>query len=151
MAGTPTKRGILRQEQAWRQGATPPAQFFVALVTAAVTPTVDTALLGSLTEIAVGNGYVAGGYAVPRSATGWPSVSVVGSLIQSVLKDIAVTAAGGPIPASGAGARWAVLTDANGTLANREVFEIYDLGSPVTVSDGQTATLSDMIVESSPV
>ncbi|MCJ7776866.1 MAG: hypothetical protein MUP16_00910 [Sedimentisphaerales bacterium] len=46
-----------------------PTNLYVALVTAAVAPTVDTNTLGQLTEIAAGNGYTTGGYQLTPGAT----------------------------------------------------------------------------------
>jgi hypothetical protein len=53
------------------------------------------------------------------------------------------TASTGPLPASGGGARYAVLTDDNGTVSSREVLAYFDLVSDRVVSDGQTITLQD--------
>jgi hypothetical protein len=59
------------------------------------------------------------------------------------VKDLVWTASGGPIPASGDGARYAIFTDDNGTIGSREVYAYWDLTSDRTVSDGQTLTLQD--------
>ena len=58
-------------------------------------------------------------------------------------KDIVWTASGGSIPASGDGARYAVLLDDNATVGSREVLAWWDLTSDRSVSDGQTLTLQD--------
>jgi hypothetical protein len=63
------------------------------------------------------------------------------------IKDVAWTASGGNIPASGDGARYAVLTDDNGTVASREVFQWWDLSSDRTVSDSQVLTLQDLQID----
>jgi hypothetical protein len=60
------------------------------------------------------------------------------------VKDIAWTASGGSIPASGNGARYAVLTDDNGTVGSREVYAYWDLTADRTVSVGQTLTLQNL-------
>ena len=60
------------------------------------------------------------------------------------IKDVVWTASGGPIPASGNGARYAVLTDDNVTQGSREVYFYWDLVSDRSVSSGQTLTLQDM-------
>ncbi len=124
---------------------TPPTNFYVALVVVTVVPTADTNLLGDLTQIAVGNGYATGGYQIARSAVGfdvWTEDDTNDrGLIQ--VKDVVWTASGGPIPASGLGARYAVLTDDNATVASREIYAYWDLVSDRTVSVGQTLTLQD--------
>ena len=124
---------------------TEPTNFYVALVTSATAPTQDINTLGELTEIAAGNGYTTGGYQLTAGATDFDVHTEDDTndrgLVQ--LKDIVWTASGGPIPASGSGARYAVLTDDNATVANREVLAYWDLTSDRAVSDGQTLTLQD--------
>lgn len=122
-----------------------PSNLNIALVTSAVAPVADTNTFGELTEIAVGNGYVTGGISVAMDSTDWDVLTEDDTndraLIQ--LKDEVWTASGGAIPGSGDGARYAVLTDDNATVANREVLTYWDLVSDRTVSDGQTLTLQD--------
>jgi hypothetical protein len=60
------------------------------------------------------------------------------------IKDLIWTATGGSLPTSGNGARWAVLTDANATVGNREVWKYWDLVSDRSVSVGQTLTLQNL-------
>lgn len=128
----------LRQE-------TIPTNFYVALVTSATAPTADINTLGELTEIPDGNGYTSGGYQLTKNSTDfdvWTEDDTNDrGLIQ--IKDIVWTASGGPIPASGNGARYAVLTDDNATVGSREVYAYWNLVSDRSVSDGQTLTLQD--------
>ncbi len=124
---------------------TPPTNFYVALVTSAVAPTQDINTLSQLTEIAAGDGYTTGGYQIARSAVGfdvWTEDDTNDrGLIQC--KDVVWTATGGPIPISGGGARYAVLTDDNATVGSREIYGYWDLVSDRSVSVGQTLTLQD--------
>ena len=60
------------------------------------------------------------------------------------VKDVVWTASGGSIPDAGDGARYAMLTDDDGTIANREAYQYWDLASNRTVSDGQTLTLQNL-------
>lgn len=122
---------------------TPPTTFNVALVTSAVAPTQDTNTLSQLTEIAAGNGYTSGGIACARNSTDFPTLTEEDTLDVGFIrvKNLVWTAGAGPIPASGNGARWAVLTDANATVGNREIWAYWDLVSDRTVSSGQTLTL----------
>lgn len=122
-----------------------PTNFYVALVTSATAPTADINTLGELTEIAAGNGYTSGGYQLTPNSTDFDVHTEDDAndrgLIQ--IKDIVWTASGGPIPASGGGARYAVLLDDNATVGSREVLAYWDLVSDRSVSDGQTLTLQD--------
>ena len=122
-----------------------PTNLYVALVTAAVAPTVDTNTLGQLTEIAVGNGYTTGGYQLTPGATDFDVMTEddTGDKALVQIKDIVWTASGGPIPDSGDDARYAILTDDNGTVANRQVIAAWDLISGRSVSDGHAITLQD--------
>jgi len=119
--------------------------FYVALVTSAVAPTADTNTMADLTQIATGNGYTDGGYQLTPNATDFDSITEddTNDLGKIQVKDVVWTASGGTIPASGNGARYAVLTDDNATVANRLVLAYWDLVSDRSVSSGQTLTLQD--------
>ena len=86
--------------------------FAVFLATSAVSPTQDSNVKTDVTEIATGDGYSAGGINVNRDSTDFDVLTEDDTndwaLVQ--IKDIVWTASGGPIPASGNGARWALLT-----------------------------------------
>jgi hypothetical protein len=148
MAGFVTNRGKRRELEAFYRGQNVPGGFYLALARAAAAPTVDTNTWGEISaeEIAAGNGYTAGGVAVARTVTDWDVLTEDDAndraLVQ--LKNIVWTAGGGPIPASGAGARYAVLLDDHATPASREVLIVWDLGADRTVSAGQTLTMQDM-------
>lgn len=144
-----TNRGKLRLlEVMFRNqynGGALPTNFYVALVTSANTPGPDTNVLGDLTQIAVGNGYSDGGFQLAKNSTDFDVTNEddAGDLGSIQIKDVVFTASGGPIPASGSGARWAVLTDDNATIASREVLAYWDLVSDRVVSDGQPLTLQN--------
>ena len=119
--------------------------YFLALVTSATAPTYATATLSDLTEIADTQGYTEGGYSLTPGTTDFDVSAVVDTDDWRVqLKDIVWTASGGTLPASGDGARYAVLLDDNATPASRVVYAYWDLVSDRSVSDGQTLTLSDV-------
>ena len=122
-----------------------PAHFYVALVTSATAPTCDINTLSELTEIAATNGYTTGGYELHGDATDFDVINEddTNDLAKVQLKDIVWTASGGPIPASGSGARYAVLTDYHATVGSRQVIGYLDLTSDRSVSDGQSLTLQD--------
>jgi len=127
------------------RGETIPTNFYIALITSASAPTADTNTFADVTEIAAGNGYTAGGTSLAKNSTDWDvwteDDTADDAYIQ--LKDIVWTASGGPIPASGNGARYAILTDDNGTQSAREIYTSWDLSSDRSVSDGQSLTLQD--------
>ena len=127
------------------RGQTPPANFYIALITNAVVPTADTNTFSELTEIAAGNGYTAGGISVARNTTDWDTLteSDASDYAMAQLKDEAWTASGGALPASGSGASYAILTDANATQGSREVWYFWDLSEARQVSSGQPLTLQN--------
>lgn len=127
-------------------GGTIPTSFYVALVTSAAAPSADTNTLSQLTEIANGNGYTTGGYELTPGGTDFDSLveNDTDDRGELQIKDVVWTASGGPIPASGNGARYAVLTDDNGTVGNREVLAWWDLTADRSVSVGQSLTLQDL-------
>lgn len=126
-------------------GTALPTNYYVALLTSATAPGPDTNLMSDHTQIATGNGYTDGGYSLSKNSTDFDVATEVDAsdyaLIQ--IKDIVWTASGGPIPSSGNGARYAVLTDDNATVSAREIYYYWDLSSDRTVSAGQTLTLQD--------
>lgn len=141
-----TNRGAFLAFDSYFRATGTPTNFFVALCTSAIAPTVDTNTLGGLTEIAAGNGYTAGGFSLNRNSTDFDSHVEDDStdLDQIQVKDVTWTASGGPIPASGSGARWAVLLTDEATVGNRQVIAFFDLVSDRTVSSGQPLTLQNI-------
>ena len=130
---------------------TMPDTFYVVLVTGDNVPTVDTNTLSELTEIVEGNGYTTGGYEliVDSSAPDFDTITEDDAndraLVQ--LKDIIWTASGGTIPPSGNGARYAVLTDGDGSSGEnmdiRQVIAVWDLLWSRTITVGKTVTLAN--------
>jgi hypothetical protein len=144
MAGW-TNKGKFQMLGRIYRGVALPTNYYVALCTSANTPTADTNTLSQLTEIAAGNGYTSGGIQLSKNATDFDVLTEDDTndraLIQ--IRDLVWTASGGALPASGNGARWAVLTDDNGTVGSREVYHFFDLSSDRQVSDTQTLTLQN--------
>jgi hypothetical protein len=141
-----TNRGAYLQNQYAFRGVAVPANYYVALVTSATAPTVDTNTLSELTEIAAGNGYTAGGYQLTPGTTDFDSNTENDTLdrAETQIKDVVWTASGGSIPASGSGARYAVLTTNEGTVSARQILMFWSLGSDRTVSDGQPLSLINL-------
>lgn len=144
MAGVTNKGKYALLEIAFRN-ASVPTVYYIALVTSAAAPTADTNTFADLTEIAAGNGYTAGGISLSKNSTDFDVLTEDDTndraLIQ--LKDIVWTASGGTLPASGGGARYAIITDDNGTQSARRVISYFDLTSDRSVSSGQTLTLQN--------
>lgn len=145
MAGW-TNKGKMRLLEWALRGATIPTTFYVSLFTSAVAPTADTNTKSQLTEIASGNGYTTGGIAVNNDSTDFDTLTEDDAndrgLIQ--VKDLVWTAAGGSLPSSGSGARYACMTDDNVTQGSREILFYWDLGADYSVSSGQTLTLQNL-------
>jgi len=121
------------------EAATVPTTYYLALCTSATTPTKATNVFSELTEIAAGNGYTTGGSGL-TAATNFTVTEVDGTVgAKVVADDVTWTASGGNIPASGDGARWAVLMDGNISTSN--IISYFDLVSDRTVSDTQTLTI----------
>jgi hypothetical protein len=147
MASGWTNKGKARVLEIALANGAEPTSLYLALVTSAVAPSPDTNVFSSLTEITAGSGYVSGGIALTRNGTNFPVVENDTDDRGDIdIPDQAWTASGGAIPASGAGARWAVLTDDNATIANREVWYWFDLSSDRSVSDTQTITLQNLLI-----
>lgn len=148
MASGFTNKGLFRLLGWTLNGVAAPTNFYLALVTSAAVPDADTNTFSQLTEIAAGNGYATGGMSLTKNTTDFPGITEDdgNNRAQIQIKDAVWTAAGGPLPASGSGARYAVLLDDNGTIASREVLAYFDLVSDRTVSDAQTLTLDDCIL-----
>lgn len=123
-----------------------PTNFYLALVTSAVAPGPDTNTFSELTEIADGNGYDTGGYLLNRNTTDFdtgPTENDASDYAYVQMKNITWLASGGNLPATGDGARYAVILDDNATIADRDVLMYFDLVSDRVVSDGQDITLQD--------
>jgi len=123
-----------------------PTYLYVALWTSATAPDADTNTMSDGTQIATGNGYADGGYQLTPGATDFDvhTEDDTNDYAFVQIKDVVWTASGGPIPSSGGGARYAVLTDDNATVANRLVIFYWDLTSDRSVSDGQALTLQNL-------
>lgn len=142
-----TNRGLLRLLTYAFRGMAIPDHYYIALVTAAQAPSWSTNTIGDLTQIAAGNGYSAGGYALTPGETDFDELNEESSdeyYAEIKIKDISFDAAGGNIPASGDGAAYAVLTNDNATVANREVLYYWYLGGTRSVSSGNSFNLHDL-------
>ena len=120
--------------------------YFIALLRSTTPPTVDTNVMSDVVEITAGNGYTAGGFSLTPGVTDFDSLVENDTADQAELqvKDVVWTAAGGPIPLSGLGARYTVITDDNVTVSAREIYAFWDLVSDRSVSDTQTLTLQNL-------
>lgn len=147
-----TNRGAFRLLKQFGHGSALPSEYYLALVQATPAPTVDTNLMSDLAEIAAGSGYTSGGVVVNRNVTDFDVISEDDTTNRAIaqLKDYIFTASGGNIPPSGSGFRYIVLTDNNATVANREVYMFWDLGSVNTILDTQFMPLQDLELDGVP-
>lgn len=147
MASGMTERGRFRILEGYFQSLNLPFKFYIALVTNFTVPSKATNLLGDLQQIAVGNGYLDGGFELNPDAVDFTLVED-DTNDRSVLtvKDVTWTASLGPIPSSGLGASFGVLTDDNATVASRDVYAYFDLSTPRSVAEFFPLTISGMQV-----
>ena len=145
MAGW-TNKGKMSILDAYFRNNGAPTNFYIALILATSVPDQDDNTMADLNQIATGNGYADGGYSLTPGATDFDVLNEDDTNDRGdiQIKDVVWTASGGPIPSSGNGARYAVLTDDNATVANREVYAYWDVASDRSVSDGQTLTLQNL-------
>lgn len=153
MASLVTNRGGYLMLGNRYRAVSPPTNFYVALATNDTPPAVDANTIGDCSQIATGNGYSAGGVSLTPGATDFDTYTEDDANDRALvrIKDITFTASGGNLPASGSGARWALLTDDNATVNSRQVDAAFDLSSDRTVSDGQDLTIQDMEIRASTV
>ena len=144
-----TNRGKYLVLGVYFRAVTATTKFYLALCADAVTPTADTNILSDLSECPNGNGYTTGGQQVNRNATDFDVYTEDDGNDKAYvqLKNFTWTAAGGNLPISGNGARWAVLLDDNATPASRQVVNYWSLGSNRTVSDTQALTIVDAEID----
>jgi hypothetical protein len=124
-----------------------PTGLYLALTSVGTPPDRSTNTLSQLSEIAAGNGYVAGGAAVLMNATDFDTRVEDDAAYRAYvrLKDMAYVASGGSIPASGSGIRYAVLVTDEATAGNRQVIHWWDLGTEYgTIPSGETLRLVDL-------
>lgn len=145
MASFVTNRGATRLAEL-ATGDAMQTNLYLALVTD--TPTRATNTLGELTEIAAGNGYTAGGFELDPTTDITVTENDSANRAEVEIADDLVewTASSGPIPASGDGARWAVLTDDHATVGSREVWACFDLASARSVEDGFPITINGLVI-----
>ena len=93
-------------------------------------PLATNTVKANITEIAAGNGYVAGGPTIPVASS-----SQTGGTYSLVNTDTVITASGGSIGPF----RYVVLYD--DTATNDELIGFYDYGSSITLNDGETFTI----------
>lgn len=95
-----------------------------------VAPIAANSVKADLTEIAAGNGYVAGGHQVGNN-----TYVQAGGVAKLSGDDVVITAAGGPIGPY----RYAVLY--NDTAPNDELIGFWDKGASSTLNDGEAVTI----------
>ena len=143
MASGTTDKGKYLMLKYSFDGETVPTTYQLILCTDATSPTKATDSLSSLTELAAGNGYTAGGKAI--TASEMTVTEVDGSVGAKVVLDDQQWDATGAFPSSGDGARWAVFTD--GTAGSSNVLAYFDLTSDRTLVNGQFLILTGVEID----
>lgn len=114
-----------------------PSSFKLALLMSTATLTSDTNVWADVSahEIDTGFGYVTKGNSVARSSGGFDDLTEDDSANTGYIRltDVTFTASGGPIPATGNGARYAVLMD-----NSDNILAWWDFGSDRSVTDTQS-------------
>lgn len=125
-----------------------PTTFYCALLSSAsAVPTVDTNTMADVTEITAANGYTSGGVAVPRAEGGGATATEddTNNRATFLFRDIGFTADGGAIPSTST-VRYAVITTDEGTVANRQIIAVIDIGDWESCPDGKVLTLSGFTI-----
>lgn len=127
------------------RGASLPTNYYIALLADSSVLGPDVAAMSDVVEITSGNGYSSGGQSIEPNGTDFDflDAALSGDEVNLRIKDIVWTATGGPIPNGGNDARYAVLTDDNATVADREIWYYWDLQESYGVSNTQSLTLVD--------
>lgn len=138
-----TNRGAFQTLNILLRNGAEPTVFYLFLMTSASTPTDDTNTKADITECPNGVGYTTGGVSLSRNSTDFDVLTEDDANGRAFvqLRDITWTASGGDMPSTAA--RYAGLSDDNGTDASREIYAWWDLSSNRQVSDGQTLTLQN--------
>lgn len=89
-------------------------------------------VLADITQIAAGNGYLAGGYDLDSEA-----LSETGGVAKWTIADEVITASGGSMAAF----RYVVLYNDTQSTPAKPLVGFYDYGSSVTLGDGESLTL----------
>jgi hypothetical protein len=127
-------------------------QFYIALSTVSATLTAATTTFDTGTEIVDTSGYTGGGVGISRSAVGFDVIAdtATGARGEIQLADVQWTGGASGMPASGAGAYYAILTDHNDNdtspagVGSRDVLAWFDMTSARTIGSGATLTLQDI-------
>lgn len=136
MASFFTNKGLGKLLTNTFDAGTVPTNFYAYCVTSSSTPTVDddtwSEHLANESTNYDGEQTLAGG-------TGFGTISVddANNRADLTVNNIVFTATADSLVA-----RWVIITDDNGTEANREIYAVLDLGSERTVGNGQTLTVS---------
>jgi hypothetical protein len=133
MASFFTNKGLGKMLTNTFDGGTVPTNYYAYCVTSSATPTVDDDTWSDHSANESSNyteATIAGG-------TGFGTISVddTNDWATLTVNDIVFTASADSLVA-----RWVIITDDNGTEANREIYAVLDLTSERTVGNGQTLT-----------
>ena len=128
-------------------------KFFIALATSAVSLSATTLLFDTTTQIPDTAGYLDGGIGIDRNTSGSSTAPGWDTLVRDTtsnygavkMADVVFTASG-TFPASGGGARYAILTNDDAAVGSRDVLAWFDLTTSRSIELGSTLTLQDIEV-----
>lgn len=141
MASGFTNRGKYRTLQMVFNNGTEPATVYCYLITISGTPTADT---NTWSDLSTNNAANYTPIQLTLNSTDFPNIAEVDASDWATvgIKDIVFTASGGSCSAA-----WCIITDDNGTEANRDVLMYLDLGGTQTFSSGQTLTVTGTVLK----
>lgn len=147
MASVMTNKGKYRLLGFPFMGGTIPTAYYVMLITDATEPVNITNTVADVTEIqggATASGYTGGGESMTPNTSDFDSHTEDDTNHWAYVQlDDVVWTATGDLPSTGDGASFAILTDDNVTVASREIYGSWDLGSARSITNTQTLTLID--------
>jgi hypothetical protein len=140
MASFFTNRGKYRILSMVLNNGTEPTNYYAYLIDAG-TPTVDT---NTWSDVSANESSNYTEITLTPNATDFPTLTEddTGDKGTVDIKDLVYTASGGQLDAT-----WCIITDDNGTEANRDVMFCLDLGGTKSVSDTQTLTITGTTLE----
>lgn len=149
MAGITNRGKWLILNYYFRRQGSLPGSFYIALCRETVAPNEDTNTMSELVEITAGNGYTSGGQQIQANTTGFDGGGEDDTYNKAYVKrtDTQFLATIGYLPSDQVGARYAVLTDDNATLGDRQIIAWWDLGANRVVSPSQSLLLEDCILQ----
>jgi len=142
-----TNRGAFLMLDHFFHAAAVGSDFYLAFLDDSEPPNADWDTMAGRAEIPAANGYVAGGSSFAKAPGSWTLLEVASSSASARMLDRTLAAAGGPLPQTGPGIRYPVLTTDEGAPPDRQIIAVFDTGTNWQLADGETLTLGGMQLE----